>query len=114
GIPFPGFFGAASASALVLDLVWASSEDLGGAGDTGDMTGMADKRTSTITLSSHIAMSSVTGGSIMAISATVAIAAADFMGLRVFTGARAFAEVPAFTLSQEHAPARSAGLTTAA
>jgi len=46
----------------------------------------------------------------MAISA----AAADFMGLRVFMGARAFTEVPAFTLSQEHAPARSAGLTTAA
>jgi len=50
----------------------------------------------------------------MAISATVAPTAADSMGLRVFTGARASTADPTFTLSQEHAPARSAVLITAA
>jgi hypothetical protein len=74
------------------------------------MTGMADERFLTITPLSRIGMSSVTRGSITAISAT----AADSMGPRVFTGARAFTEVPAFTLSQEHAPARSVALITAA
>ncbi len=113
-----GFIGAASALALVLDLVSAFSEDLGGAGATGDMTGTADERSSTITPSSHIAMSSVTRDSIMAISATVAATvaptAADSMGLRVFTGARASTEVPAFTRSRERALGRSVALITAA
>jgi len=112
--PSPGFIGAASALALVLDLVSAFSEDLGGAGATGDMTGTADERSSTITPSSHIAMSSVTRDSIMAISATVAPTAADSMGLRVFTGARASTEVPAFTRSRERALGRSVALITAA
>src|SRR5216684_2633872 len=114
GIPSPGFIGAASALALVLDLVSAFSEDLGGAGATGDMTGTADERSSTITPSSHIAMSSVTRDSIMAISATVAPTAADSMGLRVFTGARASTEIPAFTRSRERALARSVASITAA
>jgi len=95
-------------------LVSAFSEDLGGAGATGDMTGTADERSSTITPSSHIAMSSVTRDSIMAISATVAPTAADSMGLRVFTGARASTEVPAFTRSRERALGRSVALITAA
>ena len=113
GIPCPAFIGAASALALELDLASAALEDLDGAGATGDMTGMADERSTTVTPSSHIAVRSVTRGSITAISAAVAPTAADSMGLRVFTGARAFAEVPAFTRSQERTPARSAGLITA-
>src|SRR5713101_7275696 len=100
----------ASDLALELGLVSVSSEDLGGVGATGDMTGTADERSSTITPLSRIAMSSVTRGSITVVSAT----AADSMGLRVFTGARAFMEVPAFTRSQERTRARSAALIAAA
>src|SRR6266403_6232535 len=107
GIPCPGFFGAASAFPLVLDLVSASSEDLAGAGATGGTTGTAVDHSTTITLTSRTAETSVTRDSITVIPATVtspptaAIVAADSTGLRVFT------EVPAFTGSQERTPAGS-------
>src|SRR6202171_6125865 len=106
GIRCPGFFGAASDSPLVLDLVSASSEVLGGAGVTGATTGMAVEHSSTITNSFRAAETLVTTGSITVISATVtsataATTAADSTGLRVFT------EVRAFTGSQECTPAGS-------
>src|SRR5271167_166692 len=116
GIPYPGFFGAASALASVLGLASATSEDLDGAGATGDMTGTDVVLSLTITPSSPIAKTSVTRGSITVISHTVtsalvvSITAADSMVLRVFAAARALAEVPAFTLNQGHAPARLVAL----
>src|SRR6266403_475644 len=87
GIPCPAFFGAALAFPLVLDLVSASLEDLGGAGDTGAMTGMAGEPSTTITPSSRTAMTSVTAemsggfpladGRALEVAATEATAVAD-------------------------------------
>ncbi len=55
GIPSPGFFGEALDSRSVLDLELATSEDLVGAGVTGDTTGMAVGQCTTITPSSRTA-----------------------------------------------------------
>jgi hypothetical protein len=97
---------------LALDLVSATSEDLGGAGDTGDMTGMAGERSTTITPTSLTAMSSVTRGSITVIpaaatSVTAAPATATSAIATRFTGVRAF------TGDQERTPGRSVALVTA-
>src|SRR5712664_3477872 len=98
GIRCPGFFGAASDSRSVLDLESGTSEDLGGAGITGDMTGMAARRFTTTTPTSLI----VTRSSIMAILTTAASAVATHStAVRAPTG------------SQECTPARSVGLITA-
>jgi len=66
--PVPGIFWDGVGLSFGIGFASASSEDLGGAGATGDMTGMADERSSTITPLSRIAMSSVTRDSIMVIS----------------------------------------------
>src|SRR6266478_9916296 len=76
GIPCRGFFGVASDSRSVLDLESVTSEDLGGAGVTGDMTGMAVGHSTTITPSSRTAETLVTMGSIMVISATAMVISA--------------------------------------
>src|SRR5260370_24287682 len=102
GLPCPGFFGGAADSRSVLDSESATSEDLGGAGITGDMTGMAARRFTTTTPTSpaaerlSIAATSTTATSIMAISVT----ATRSTGLRPVT------------VSHEHAPARSVALIT--
>jgi len=109
GFPCPGFIGVAPAIPLALDLVSASSEDLGGAGITGDTTGMAVDHSSTTTNGSPTAGILVTTGSIMVTSATAtvisataaSITAADSTALRLLT------------FSQEHAPVRSVALITA-
>ena len=99
--------------------VSASSEDLAGAGATGGTTGTAVEDPSTITITSRIAGTSVTTGSITVIPATATSAtaaptmAADSTGLRVSTEVPTLTEVPTFTLSQEHTPARSVALITA-
>src|SRR5258708_36801174 len=107
GIPCPAFFGAALAFPLVLDLVSAFLEDLGGAGDTGAMTGMAGEPSTTITPSSRTAMSSVTRGSITVVSATATSATVTSVIATRFT------EVRAFTGGQERIPGRSVALVTA-
>ena len=118
GIQCPGFFGAASDSHSVSDLVSATSEVLGGAGAIGDTTGMDVEHSSTITSSSHTAESSATTASITVTSATVTSAteastiAASTMVV-ASTGLRVFTEVPTFTLSPECTPARSVDLITA-
>src|SRR5712664_4033604 len=116
GIRCPEFFGAASDSHLVLDLASASSEDLGGAGVTGATTGMAVEHSSTITPSSRTAETLVTRGSITVISATVTSATAASIMVTSVTAASTTVADPMglrlFTLSQEHAPARSVALIT--
>jgi hypothetical protein len=92
---------------LVLDLESASSEDLGGAGATGDTTGMAGEPSTTITPSSRTAMSSVTRGSITVVSATATSATVTSVTATRFTGVRAF------TGGQERIPGRSVASVTA-
>src|SRR5882724_1920310 len=93
----------------------ASSEDLGGAGITGDTIGMAVQRYTTTTLISRIAERSliaitsieailVTATSTTATRSTEAILGAE---VGVSTGRQRL------TFSQEHAPVRSAALITA-
>src|SRR5258708_3888660 len=108
GIPCPGFFGAASAFPLELDLVSASSEDLAGVGATGGTTGTAVEPSSTITTGNRTAGTSVTGASITVISPTAATVisatATSAMAMRstevrVFTGvALITAEMPEASL----------------
>src|SRR5260370_32224482 len=66
GIPCPGFFGAASDSPSVSDLVSGSSEGLVGAGVTGGTTGMAVGQCTTITPSSRISEPFIAADSIKA------------------------------------------------
>ena len=91
----------------VLDLELASSEDLVGAGVTGDTTGMAVGQCTTITPSSRtaeplIAADLITLTSGAGASATVTPAAA-----------RGSADLLRLTFSPGHAPAPSAALITA-
>src|SRR5215467_622339 len=92
GIQSQEFFGEASGSPSVSGLESVSSEDLDGAGDTGDTTGMAVGHFSTITPGSLTAGTSVTAASTTAADSTV---------------------LPGFTLSQGRAPARSVALIMA-
>src|SRR5215831_10228609 len=104
GIQSPEFFGEASGSPSVSGLESVSSEDLDGAGDTGDTTGMAVGHFSTITPGSLTAGTLVTTDSITVISATVtSVTAAS-------TTAADSTVLPGFTLSQGRAPARSVAL----
>jgi len=112
GIQCPAFFGTVLAFPLALDLASASSENLGGAGATGDMTGMAVERSTTITPSSHIAESSVTRGSITVASATTASATVTLPTVTSAT-ATPFTGTQAFTGSRECTLARSEALVTA-
>src|ERR1700681_1950918 len=99
GIRCAEFFGAASDSRSVLDLESGTSDALGGAGATGDTTGMAAEHSSNITCSSITAETSVTADSITVISITVTLAMATLT-----TAASAMAQrstvVRAFTLNQ--------------
>src|SRR5258705_12662970 len=95
GIPCPGFFGAASAFPLGLDLASASSEDLAGAGATGGTTGTAVEDPSTVTITSRTAATSVTGASITGISATVTYDTAALTLAGESHGAPGFAEAAA-------------------
>jgi hypothetical protein len=121
GIPCQGFFGVAPAFPLVLDLVSASSEDLGGAGITGTTTGMAVEHSSIITngvltvgilvTTGSIMVTSITATAIsaMAASSTTATRSTEAglaVGIRVSTGLRLL------TFRQERAPERSVALTT--
>src|ERR1700676_1296996 len=94
GIRCPEFFGAASDSRSVLDLESGTSEALGGAGATGDTTGMAVEPSSTITRSSRTAETSVTADCVTVISITVTLATAASA-----TATRSMV-VRAFTLNQ--------------
>src|SRR6202163_1268451 len=112
GIRCPEFFGAASDSRSVLDLESGTSEALGGAGATGDTTGMAVEHSSTITRSSRTAETSVTADSITLISITVTLAMAALTTAVSATATRSTV-VRASTLNQERTPARSVALITA-
>src|SRR5258708_2246135 len=88
----------------------AFSEDMGGAGITGDTTGTAGQGSTTTTPTSltaersSIATTSIAATSTMATRSTEANLAAEVRGS---TGLRLL------TFSQEHAPGRSVGLITA-
>src|SRR5260370_12768722 len=112
GIPYPAFFGAALDFPLALDLALGSSEDLGGAGATGDMTGTADAGSTTITPTSRTVMSSVTGVSITVapVAATLGTATSATVISAIATR---FTKVRAVTDGQEPNPGVSAALGTA-
>lgn len=107
GIRCPEFFGEAWGSPSVSGLESVSSEDLGGAGATGDTTGMAVGHFPTVTPGSRIVETLVTTGFITVISATVTSVTA------VSTAAADSTALPVFTASQGHAPARLVALSMA-
>src|SRR5258708_27282250 len=111
GIRSPGFFGVASESRSVLDLEWASSEDLVGAGATGDTTGMAVGQCTTITPSSRTAEPLIAADLITLTSAAGALATVT----RSTVGAavQGSAGLQRLTFSRGHAPVPSAALITA-
>src|SRR5260370_15705276 len=112
GIPCPGFFGAASDSPSVSDLVSGSSEGLVGAGVTGGTTGMAVGQCTTITPSSRIAEPLIAADSITAdlIAATLITAT---LIIATSTTATPPTGLPVFTVSQEHTPTRLVALIIA-
>src|SRR5258707_9390825 len=111
GIPYPGFFGVASDSRSVLDLELASSEDLDGAGATGDTTGVAVGQCTTITPSSRTAEPLIAADLITLTSA--AGASATVTPSTVPAEARGSADLLRRTFSPGHARAPSAALITA-
>jgi len=110
GIPSPEFFGAASDSRSVLDSELATSEDLVGAGVTGDTTGIAVGPSTTITPSSRTAAPLTAADSITPTSATGALPTETPFTQAGVTGSTVLQRL---TFSPVHAPARSAALITA-
>jgi hypothetical protein len=114
GIPSRGFFGAASDSHSVLDLELATSEDLVGAGATGDTTGAVAGQCTTITPSSRTAEPLIAADSITLTSVAAALATqTSFMGAELEAEVRSSTDLQRLTSSQERAPVRSAALITA-
>src|SRR6266481_6880637 len=114
GIPSPGFFGAASDFRSESDLELATSEDLVGAGVTGDTTGMAAGQCTTITLSSRTAEPLIAADLITLTSVAGALAT-ETRSTEVDLGAelRGSTGLQRLTFSREHAPVPSAALITA-
>ena len=110
----PGIFGAASGSRSVLDLALATSEDLVGAGATGDTTGMAVAQSMTITPSSRTVEPLIAADSITLTSAAGALATQTrSMRADLAVEVRSSTDLQRLTFSQELAPVRSAALITA-
>src|SRR6266481_7766554 len=109
GIRYPGFFGVASDSRSVLDLELASSEDLVGAGATGDTTGTVVAQFTTITPSSHTAEPSIAADSITLTSAAEALATVT----RSAVAARGSGDLLDLIFSRARAPVRSVVSITA-
>ena len=88
----------------------ASSEDLDGAGITGDTTGMAEEQFTTTTLMSRIAEPSL-----IAITSMEAILVTATRSTEAMLGSEVGAStgMQRLTFSREHAPVRSAALITA-
>src|SRR5205085_3358116 len=110
GIRSPEFFGAASDSRSVSDSELATSEDLDGAGITGDTTGTDIAPCTTITPLSRTAVPLIAAVSITRTSGAELLAA-ETRSAEAELEAPASTGVQRRTFSREHAPVRSAVLT---